>query len=37
MQSITIRGIEPEIEQEIRKIAKVNRKSINQVIGNNIR
>ena len=32
MQQITIRGIEPEIEQEIRKIAKGSRKSINQVI-----
>jgi hypothetical protein len=32
MQQITIRGIEPQIEQEIRKIAKCSRKSINQVI-----
>ena len=32
MQQITIRGIAPEIEQEIRKIAKDSRKSINQVI-----
>jgi hypothetical protein len=32
MQSITIRGIEPEIEQEIRRMAKGSRKSINQVI-----
>ncbi len=32
MQQITIRGIEPEVEQEIRKIAKDSRKSINQVI-----
>ena len=32
MQQITIRGISPEIEQEIRKIAKGSRKSINQVI-----
>jgi len=32
MQQITIRGIEPEIEQEIRRSAKVSRKSINQVI-----
>ena len=32
MQQITIRGIEPEIEQEIRKIAKSSQKSINQVI-----
>ena len=32
MQQITIRGIAPEIEQEIRKIAKGSLKSINQVI-----
>jgi hypothetical protein len=32
MQQITIRGIEPEVEQEIRKIAKGSHKSINQVI-----
>jgi hypothetical protein len=32
MQQITIRGLEPKIEQEIRKIAKGSRKSINQVI-----
>ena len=32
MQSITIRGIEPEIEKEIRQIAKGSKKSINQVI-----
>lgn len=32
MQQITIRGIEPEIEQEIRRSAKESRKSINQVI-----
>jgi hypothetical protein len=32
MQQITIRGIAPEIEQEIRKIAKGSRKSINQVV-----
>ncbi len=32
MQQITIRGIDPEIEQEIRRSAKKNRKSINQVI-----
>ena len=32
MQQITIRGIEPKIEQEIRRIAKGSRKSINQVI-----
>jgi len=32
MQQITIRGLEPKIEQEIRKIAKGSHKSINQVI-----
>ena len=32
MQQITIRGIAPEIEQKIRRIAKGSRKSINQVI-----
>jgi hypothetical protein len=32
MRQITIRGIEPEIEQKIRQIAKNNHKSINQVI-----
>jgi len=32
MQQITIRGIEPKIEQKIRKIAKDSHKSINQVI-----
>jgi phosphopantetheinyl transferase (holo-ACP synthase) len=32
MQQITIRGIDPEIEQEIRRSAKKCRKSINQVI-----
>jgi len=32
MQQITIRGIEPEIEQKIRRIARSNRQSINQVI-----
>jgi phosphopantetheinyl transferase (holo-ACP synthase) len=32
MQQITIRGITPEIEREIRRMAKDNRKSINQVI-----
>ena len=32
MQQITIRGLEPKVEQEIRKIAKESQKSINQVI-----
>lgn len=32
MQQITIRGIEPEIEQKIRRIARENRQSINQVL-----
>lgn len=32
MQQITIRGIEPEIEQKIRRIAKDNGQSINQVL-----
>lgn len=32
MQQITIRGLAPEIEQEIRRSAKERRKSINQVI-----
>jgi hypothetical protein len=32
MQQITIRGIAPEIEQKIRRIARSNRQSINQVI-----
>ncbi len=32
MQQITIRGVEPEIEQQIRQIAKGSGKSINQVI-----
>jgi hypothetical protein len=32
MQQITIRGLEPKIEKEIRRIAKGSRKSINQVI-----
>ncbi len=32
MQQITIRGIDPEIEQEIRRSAKESRKSINQII-----
>jgi hypothetical protein len=32
MQQITIRGLEPQIEQEIRKMAKNSHKSINQVI-----
>ena len=32
MSQITIRGISPEIEEEIRKIARDSHKSINQVI-----
>jgi hypothetical protein len=32
MQQITIRGIDPEIEREIRRSAKENRKSINQIV-----
>jgi hypothetical protein len=32
MQQITLRGIEPDIEQKIRQLAKKSRKSINQVI-----
>lgn len=32
MRQLTVRGIEPEIEQKIRRIAKKNGKSINQVI-----
>lgn len=32
MQQVTIRGIDPEVEKEIRKIARENGKSINQVI-----
>lgn len=32
MQQITIRGIDPEIEQEIRRSAKENQKSINQIV-----
>jgi hypothetical protein len=32
MQQITIRGLEPQIEQAIRAIAKSSHKSINQVI-----
>lgn len=32
MNQITIRGIDPEIAHEIRRIAKESRKSINQVI-----
>lgn len=32
MQQITIRGIDPEIEQEIRRRAKESQKSINQII-----
>ncbi|RQD75365.1 hypothetical protein [Desulfonatronospira sp. MSAO_Bac3] len=32
MQQITIRGIDPEVEQEIRRRADQNQKSINQTI-----
>jgi hypothetical protein len=32
MQQITIRGIDPEIEREIRRSAKERRKSINQIV-----
>ncbi len=32
MQQITVRGIDPEIEQEIRRRANESQKSINQVI-----
>ena len=32
MQQITIRGIDPEIEREIRRSAKENQKSINQIV-----
>jgi fructose-bisphosphate aldolase class 1 len=32
MQQITIRGIAPEIEKKIRRVAKSNRQSINHVI-----
>ena len=32
MQQITIRGLEPEVERQIRRIARENRKSINQVV-----
>lgn len=32
MQQITIRSIDPEIEQEIRRSAKESQKSINQII-----
>jgi len=32
MQQVTIRGIDPEIEQAIRRIAKESQKSVNQVI-----
>ncbi|MGB5156401.1 hypothetical protein [Desulfobacterium sp. N47] len=37
MSQITIRGIDPEIEKEIRKIAKDRRQSINNVISEIIR
>ena len=32
MQQITIRGLEPDVERQIRRIAKENQKSINQVV-----
>ena len=32
MQQITIRGLEPDVERQIRRIARENRKSINQVV-----
>lgn len=32
MQQITIRGIDPKIEREIRRCAKESHKSINQVV-----
>jgi len=32
MQQITVRGLDPEVEKEIRKMARQSRKSINQVI-----
>lgn len=32
MPQITIRGIAPEIEQEIRRMARASQKSVNQVI-----
>ena len=32
MQQITIRGLEPEVERQIRRIARENRTSINQVV-----
>ena len=32
MQQITIRGIDPDIEREIRRSAKENQKSINQIV-----
>ena len=32
MPQITLRGIEPEVEKKIRRIAKDSRKSVNQVI-----
>ena len=32
MQQITIRGLEPEVERQIRRIARENQKSINQVV-----
>jgi hypothetical protein len=37
MQQITIRGIEPEIGEKIRQIARQNRQSINQVLKEIIR
>ena len=32
MQQISIRGLEPEVERQIRRIARENRTSINQVV-----
>lgn len=37
MQQMTIRGIEPEIEEKIRKIARQNHQSVNQVLKDIIR
>ena len=37
MQQFTIRGIEPEIEEKIRQIARRNRQSINHVLKEIIR
>lgn len=32
MKQLTIRGIDPEVEEEIRRIARESRKSVNQVL-----